>query len=228
MKDLKLKSKPRKFFSVFLLNIQLLGYDFFRISKDEVEPMLFFNLSFLAFIFFLIYDLNAVKFKKNLLNYSAGVGAILLGLACMGAIKYSLIDESISLTRTILASSSGLAFLWLMVETLVGKSPKEDGMYKMCRHPELIWFLGFYLSIFWAVGGDLIMTLGEFSIVLVGIFSYFREKKVYPILLGDYYQEYKSEVPYVIPNRESIMNAFTKNEKINKNRKIININFGGK
>lgn len=188
--------------------------------------MEFFNLSLIAFLLFILHDLNTIKFKKNILGHSHWLGVLILALACIGAIKISLIDESISLTRTMIASSFGLAFILLMVETMVFQSPKQRGIYQMCRHPELIWFVGIYLSIIFAVGSTLIMTLAEFAVLLMIGYSIFREKVIYPILLEDY-QEYK-KVPFIIPNKISLINAFTKDVKVNRRRKIVNIKFGNK
>ncbi len=76
-----------------------------------------------------------------------------------------------------------------------------QGVYALCRHPGVLWFVGLYLCL-WAGGGLPLWEAAVFSATNI-LLVLFEDVCVFPALLMGY-ESYKHFTPFLLPNRRSI------------------------
>ena len=75
------------------------------------------------------------------------------------------------------------------------------GVYALCRHPGVLWFIGLYVCL-WAAAGiplGLALLLGALNIGLV----WFEDRCVFPEVLAGY-RNYQRMTPFLLPTLQSI------------------------
>lgn len=154
-----------------------------------------------------------------------------IGLLCDGAVTIWMLFHSASTCtahrhRTVFFWCVGALFLLLLIYTLFFALPFHDtynnptckrtvcrsGMYALCRHPGVIWFILFYLCLFLAApspvtgwGGSLLCISNLIYIVVQDVWSF-------PRTFSDY-SDYRREVPFLIPTVFSIRRAWMSRPK---------------
>ena len=83
------------------------------------------------------------------------------------------------------------------------------GTYALVRHPAVIWFFLFHLSLVLVVGSRLLLIAVPFwtgmNILLVAV----EDKVFFPRTFGDSYRRYQHDVPFLIPTPASIRQCVT-------------------
>lgn len=178
----------------------------------------------IGFIFFILFDLNKIYWKSRIINLFFILGSILLGIST----AYSILQSG----PCTLFSQFGAKQLLLIVALLISGAalvyalffalPFDDtyvqsntlplvnkGIYGACRHPGFWMLLLVYLFI--AFLFPCTATWQCFLTYNICNFLYIIIQDVY--IFPQYitgYNEYKKSVPFLLPTRQSIKNAFCK------------------
>lgn len=167
-----------------------------------------------AFFLFAIYDINSVKQKFKWMKSAFFIGALLLAAA-----------TGILMVRNWERSGAGqwaaivlaAVFLGLLIYTLFFAIPfsetyvKKDGnpqvcsegMYALCRHPGVLWFIGLYICLAAAVPEPSVICAGIIFCVCNIVYVIVQDVWTFPNCFADY-RSYKKKVPFLIPTGKSM------------------------
>lgn len=170
-------------------------------------------LGIIAFFLFFLHDWNDWKGKENTLPiwFPAGVLCLVVGTFLLSHTG----EAPFSGWVRVLFLALGLLFLCLIIYTLFFALPatasyakpgeerpvETRGVYALCRHPGVLWFIGLFLCL-WAAAGVPLFAVFFFSglnILLVA----FEDCWVFPQKLQGY-QNYKRSTPFLLPNGKSV------------------------
>ncbi len=183
-------------------------------------------LGCLAFLLFFLSDLNDHKLRLKPLALCFPLGALLLIsatiISCVKnasphapAVKYisagaGLICFALLIRSLFFSMPAGQAY----IEREKGRQAVTGGLYALCRHPGVLFFIPTYLCISLAFG----MPLYESAIysLLNILLIIYEDIIVFPNVLGGY-SEYKKSTPFLIPNRRSVQ-TFLNNGSSRKGR----------
>lgn len=175
-------------------------------------------LGSLAFLFFVAYDINSVTINNRLLKGGFFIGCILL-IGATGGIISATIKEAIWYSiRTPIFLTAAIVFLVFLVYTLFFAIPFETtylktdqppktcttGLYALSRHPGVLWFAGFYFSLWLALSGSLLLAAGILFTILNFLYVVLQDRWIFMIIFPDYGQ-YKKTTPFLIPNHQSFI-----------------------
>lgn len=171
----------------------------------------------LAFLFFMIYDINSVTKKIRLLRSGFFIGCFLL-IAATGGIIFSTIAEMDWYSvRTLVFMPMAILFLFLLIYTLFFAIPFQEayiktssppktcttGFYALSRHPGVLWFMGFYFSLWLALSGSLLLLAGILFSLLNLFYIILQDRWIFMEIFPDY-GDYKKTTPFLIPNDQSV------------------------
>ncbi|HHU18491.1 MAG TPA: hypothetical protein GXZ70_09860 [Clostridiales bacterium] len=173
----------------------------------------------LAFLFFVLYDINKVTINNRLLRSSFLLGLILLTIATFGLIYNAIngIDKTgESYARTFFFGILALISLVLLIYTLFFAVPfKEtyfqsesqlklcdEGVYALSRHPGVLWFTGFYFFLWLALPNPLLLLGAVLFSLLNYFYVLFQDKWVFMKMFSGY-GEYKASTPFLFPTYQS-------------------------
>lgn len=166
-----------------------------------------------------LYDINSVKWKNRVCQtfFFAGCGCLLAGTVLEVLQVYSRSLDTARIVAFGWLVVAGLFFA-LLIYTLFGALPfsatyrkseekseiHTDGFYALCRHPGVLWFFFFYLSL-GAVWRDPMFFFTGMSYSLCNLlYVVFQDFWVFPKTLEGY-EAYKKQTPFLIPTGKSIM-----------------------
>ena len=171
----------------------------------------------LAFLLFIIYDINSVTVNYRLLRGGFFLGCLLL-IAATAGISSSAISKVTGFTgRTAIFVALACIFLILLVYTLFFAIPFKDtyiksnerpmtcttGIYAMSRHPGVLWFIGFYFSLWLALSGSLLLTAAVLFSLLNLFYIILQDRWIFMEIFADY-GDYKKTTPFLFPNYQSL------------------------
>ena len=175
----------------------------------------------LGFVFFYIFDLNKIVFIHKNINLSFAAGVIILAASTVGILcgDYQAFDLpgwlrwifSLMAMMALLLMIYSLFFALPFLETyVVSESGRlvDTGMYALCRHPGVIWFFFLYLFLWLASGKTMMMWAGTVWTIMDIIHVYVQDRWLFPKNLPGY-DQYKNEVPFLIPNQSSIRKSIS-------------------
>ena len=172
----------------------------------------------LGFILFIVYDINCVKWNNNLLKKCFFFGCFIIICSTIGLTIESFKNIKLNLLSAFIFVVLAIIMFALLIYTLFFALPFDNtyisdsnkicdkGVYALCRHPGVLWFVGFYIFLSCAfpykqlILGSCIFSFCNFLYIL------FQDYWTFPNMFLDY-QEYKKNVPFLIPNVKSI-NAY--------------------
>ena len=174
-----------------------------------------------AFVLFVIYDLNSVRFQKKLIKPAFFVGFVLLIIATAMMFAAGWSEEVSGRVRQVVLLALAAVFLALLVYTLFFALPFQptyirensrpkvysEGVYALCRHPGVLWFIGMYACFALAMPtAPMIRGSVVFSVCNV-LYVIMQDMWTFPKYFGDY-SSYKDEVPFLIPTVKSGKRCF--------------------
>lgn len=179
--------------------------------------MIYLFLGFLAFAFFAIYDINSIIIKHKLLYGCFFVGCFLIMVATIGIAITSRDLFEIDAFRIWIFGAIALLFFYLLIYTLFfalpfkktyveeKKPPKvcNSGVYALCRHPGVLWFMGFYFFFGLALNIPLLLTAAIIFSFLNILYIIFQDRWTFVKIFEDY-DKYKIDTPFLVPNIKSI------------------------
>jgi protein-S-isoprenylcysteine O-methyltransferase Ste14 len=178
--------------------------------------MIYIVIGCLAFVFFYIFDLNKITFIHKYINMSFAAGGIILVASTLGILwgDYKAFDAPIllrwffgllSLVSLILMLYSlfyALPFSKTYVVTEPGRLI-DTGMWALCRHAGVLWFIFLYLFLWLASGKTMMMWAWIIWTFMDVIHVYVQDRWLFPKIFPDY-DQYKNRVPFLIPTPVSI------------------------
>lgn len=176
-----------------------------------------FVLGTAGFFLYLIYDINSVKWNNPVLQKFFGIGSLCVIVSTIRMLMESWDIGWMKQPITLIFILAGMLFFVLLIYTLFFALPFEEtylkesdmrmayteGMYGLCRHPGVLWFAGLYLCL-WGISGS--PSQGIFFILMIlwnVLYVIFQDVWTFPQTFVNY-AEYKSETPFLIPDRKSI------------------------
>lgn len=180
-----------------------------------------FIIGGLAFLLFIIYDLEQAgvldKRFHSVVRLFFLLGFLLLAFSTMHIAGLQAAVYTSWTFCAVFFLGCALCFLLLLVYTLffalpfqetyvvqdVGHKVCAQGMYALCRHPGVLWFTGFYLSLWFALSGFQLLCLALWYSCLNLCYVVFQDSYTFPKIFFDY-AHYKQQVPFLIPNRKSV------------------------
>ena len=165
-------------------------------------------IGIIAFVMFALGDANDAFFKKKLLKICFPIGFGLLAAVTAFGLDFS---GKLSVGWLVAAA----VFLLLEIYALFGSFSAEDayianekqrmvytkGVYAMCRHPGVLFFIGLYVCLSLAADFSWVQTI-VFCILDIALVA-FEDKCTFPHILSGY-EEYRNTTPFLVPNAGSI------------------------
>lgn len=173
-------------------------------------------LGTIAFGLYFLYDLNSVLWNNRVLHYSFFTGtALLCGTTILMVWRC---EDTLALPRVwgYLFGILAIVFLILLIYTLFFALPFEktyidanekrlaysEGVYALCRHPGVLWFIGFYLCLALYKSSDQLLIFGGVFSLWNILYILFQDIYTFPRTFSNYH-EYKKTTPFLIPNAGS-------------------------
>ena len=177
----------------------------------------------IGFIFFIFFDLNKIYWKTKLLNLFFVLGSLLLFFStgyCIWQSNFQMLFSHFGL-RSILLLLGVILSGALLIYALFFALPFDDtyiqseelplvnkGLYGTCRHPGFWMFALFYLVLALFLSNRLVFICFVVYSICNFLYIVIQDKYIFPKYIHGY-DEYKQNVPFLIPTRESIRNAYT-------------------
>lgn len=174
-------------------------------------------LGICAFALFFLSDYNDWHMKRKVLRVCFPLGAVLLAGGTL--LRCGIGDIFVDGWLRVVVLAAALAFFLLLFYTLFFAIPREasyarpgekrsvctTGVYALCRHPGVLWFMGGYACLSAAAGLPAVDSAiySALNVLLV----YVEDRIVFPKLM-DGYGAYQASTPFLIPNGRSIRACF--------------------
>jgi protein-S-isoprenylcysteine O-methyltransferase Ste14 len=166
-----------------------------------------------SFILYFLYDYNSVTWKNPGIHRFFFSGSVILVIATFKLIFDLRQYIKIGVQAAPHWLFSFILFAGLLIYTLffslpfdttyVQKSEKRKvytkGMYAICRHPGILWFIGMYFSLYLLTGHPLVLGVATVWSMLNILYVIFQDRWVFPRTFEDY-SAYQESTPFVIPN----------------------------
>lgn len=179
--------------------------------------MIYILMGSLAFLFFMVYDINSVTKNYKLLHSGFLAGFILLIVATVGIVFTTISETELNLGRAIVFGLLAFIFLLLLIDTLFFALPFENtyvktnappktcttGVYALSRHPGVLWFIGFYLFLWLALTGSLLLLAGILFSLLNLFYIILQDQWIFMKVFPDY-RDYKKTTPFLFPTYQSL------------------------
>lgn len=179
--------------------------------------MIYIILGIVAFLLFVLYDVNSIILKHKLLYCCFFLGFLLLTVATIGIVIRSRDLIKIDIFRMGVFGALAVIFFFLLIYTLFfalpfkntyieSKGPPkvcQSGVYALCRHPGVLWFMGFYAFIGLALMIPLLLIAAVVFSILNILYVLFQDRWTF-IKSFDNYDKYKMDTPFLFPNMKSI------------------------
>ena len=190
-----------------------------------------------AFLLFIIYDLEqAGAFGRqfhNIVRLFFLLGFVFLTFSTINVVRMRVATLAFWKFHSAFFLFCAVCFLFLLIYTLFFALPFQEtyivqdvgnrvcarGMYALCRHPGVLWFTGFYLSLWFALGGLQLLCIALWYCCLNLCYVIFQDRYTFPKIFFDY-AHYRQQVPFLIPNRKSVRQCLSTLRKAGDLREI--------
>lgn len=163
----------------------------------------------IGFVLCFLYDWNRVFWKKKWMS-----GFFWIGCLCQIYAGLSFLCLAWKLKNAGWVIFSGAAFLCLtgLIYTLFFALPFDStycqgadrnkvcrtGIYGICRHPGIWWFLGCFLCLGRACGDIRTVVYGILLSLMNLLYAWYQDQWIFPEEFSDY-RDYQKEVPFLLP-----------------------------
>jgi protein-S-isoprenylcysteine O-methyltransferase Ste14 len=155
--------------------------------------------------------------KNKLLYCCFFVGFFLITVSTVGIIIASWDLIYINVFRMGIFGTFAMFFLSMLIYTLFFALPfkntyietkgsnkvNKSGVYALCRHPGVLWFVGFYTFLGLALKIQLLLTAAVVFSLLNILYVIFQDRWTFMKVFEDY-DKYKKDTPFLFPNLKSI------------------------
>ena len=170
-------------------------------------------LGICAFALFFLSDYNDWHMKHRALRVCFPLGTALLAGGTL--LRCGIGDMFAGGWLRVAVLAAAAAFFLLLLYTLLFAIPREasyarpgerrsvctTGVYALCRHPGVLWFVGLY-GCLWVAAGLPLWEAAVYSGLNV-LLVLFEDRCVFPARLEGY-REYQRTTPFLLPDRRSI------------------------
>ena len=182
-----------------------------------------------GFLLYFIYDINSVLWKNTLLKKLFAAGSICVVMSAAWCLWDGLKKGTAAPGICAACAAGSLVFLILLVYTLFFALPFEEtyvkesgvrlayteGVYALCRHPGVLWFVGLFFCL-WGMTGEFIRgTYFAGMIFWNYLYIVFQDLWTFPRTFSNY-GEYKHTTPFLLPNPDSIRACFRRKPKVDR------------
>ena len=178
--------------------------------------MLYIIIGAVGFIVVHVFDLVALKRIPKLkpVVWCIGSGLLIYSLVmiCRYPVKIELPAWSVWLGWGVLAVSASLLihslfvslpFRKTYVDTGVGDKLVKNGLYALVRHPGILWFPLFMLSLISISRSSLLLIAAPTFIALDIVLVFIQDRLIFGRMFRGY-ERYRRETPMLLPNRKSV------------------------
>ncbi len=178
--------------------------------------MLYIIIGAIGFVVVHIFDLVALKRIPRLkpVVWCIGSGLLIYSLVmiCRYPVKIELPAWSIWLGWGVLAVSAfllihslfvSLPFRKTYVDAGVGDKLVKTGLYALVRHPGILWFPLFMISLIPISRSSLLLIAAPTFIALDIVLVFIQDKFIFGRMFRGY-ERYRRETPMLLPNRKSV------------------------
>lgn len=175
-----------------------------------------------SFLLFGIYDINQVKWKRRELKSFFFIGLVILIVSTLWLLISSKILYRATTVEVVLLIIS-LGFFILLYyslflaipfgKTYIGdkeeskKTLCDKGMYGLCRHPGFLCFAAAYLFLALSIQNMISNIAVAVYIFCNFLYVLLQDRWTFPHIFEDY-ENYRKNVPFLIPTARSIQNSF--------------------
>ena len=168
----------------------------------------------IAFLLFILFDLNKIKWQWKPANSFFALGGLLLigsTVLCIAKSVFSGFCWSIGTVIGLAACAGSAAIL---VYALFFALPFQDtyteshelpvvstGLYGLCRHPAFWPMLALYLFLWLTFGGPWLLAAAIIYPLCNLFYIYIQDRWIFPLYIRGY-DQYKQNVPFLIPRRK--------------------------
>lgn len=181
--------------------------------------MLYLIIGCIAFILFILADVNKLKTIHPVLHALFGLGLLLLLWSTIQIVRINPADFILpgpwQTTCAILATVSlgfQLYVLFFAIPfdktyvTLGNNKIVDTGFFALARHPGVIWFFFFFVFLWLYSGRMLILWAGLAWTAMDILHVFIQDRFIFPRMF-DGYDVYIKKVPFMIPTIHSIRNG---------------------
>ena len=177
-------------------------------------------LGIAGFALYLLYDINSYAIHCGVLRAGFAAGTVLIAggtlLQCVQVWRDGAFSGILDLVLLLLAVLAFGALIYCLFFALPfqdtysnpvnGRSVYTCGVYALCRHPGAICFFFMYLFLGLAALPSLLLVNGMVFSALNFAYVWFQDRVTFPKTFCDY-EQYRGQVPFLIPNKNSIHRA---------------------
>ena len=175
----------------------------------------------IAFLLYVLYDINSVKWNNKVLCNGFWGGTLLLAVTTISVVLQNKKHiGNIEGSSVVLLSIAAIFFVLLIFtlffalpfeETYVKESSMRmaytEGVYALCRHPGVLWFIGFYLFLGLGFKSKDILFYGIVVSAWNVLYVVFQDLYSFPLTFHNY-KQYQKQTPFLIPTKKSIQKCF--------------------
>ena len=183
----------------------------------RLQGLVYILTGSLSFFLFILYDINQVTKNYGCIRPFFAAGFLLLACSTVMLPFCSSPGLVFPGAARLFFGIVALAFLALLIYSLffalpfqktylhgAEKSPVySGGVYALCRHPGVLWFIGFYLFYSLFFGSRLLFWAWLVFSAWNLLYVWLQDRFFFPRLFSDY-QLYQKSTPFLIPNYQSI------------------------
>lgn len=175
-------------------------------------------LGSIGFLCCFLYDINSITRDNRFVKKFFFLGMALIACGTAGVFRNGWGAMVASPVRAVVFGVIGLGMFAGLIYTLFFALPFEDtyvkenqkreayteGIYALCRHPGVLWFIGLYFCIAGmaftreAVVDALFYSFWNFAYIVL------QDMVIFPQTFWNY-REYQKKTPFLLPNRKSII-----------------------
>ena len=167
-----------------------------------------------AFLLFILFDLNKIKWHWKAANLLFALGGLLLAGSTVLCIFAGDLSDFFWHIGTVLglifcvASAAGLIYaLFFALPFQDTYTESHDvpvvstGLYGLCRHPAFWPMLALYVLLWLTFGGGWLLAAAILYPLCNLLYIYIQDRWIFPQYIRGYHQ-YQKQVPFLIPRRK--------------------------
>lgn len=178
----------------------------------------YLSAGILSFLMFFLYDYNSVQWKNPVIQRFFLLGTVVLSGTTATILWNYRIHISWDTPFTYFWIVMSVLFLGLLIYTLFFAIPFKEtylqeskeritfrgNFYGWCRHPGVLWFGGFYFSLYGFINHSIVLSVAVLYTAMNLLYIIYQDQWIFPKIFRDY-KEYRRSVPFLLPKPKNSM-----------------------